>query len=243
MAARPAYLLLPATACFLALATESAGAQRGPSASTCDIVRRQGRTIPGCAARPAPSAPRTRDARRSQAAPPPAPRQEPIRASAPRLTRAALAMRDALDALPAATWSRSSDFMELEMRIDQIGSAADLRTLANTGHGRALVILGLAYQYDELGLGTDSRQACRFYERAAEAGDVQGQLRAGMCYSSGLSVQRDYARARQLLELASAQGNRAATSALGSMYRDGLGVARDNARAEELFRRAAAMPQ
>lgn len=232
----PRLILASVTGAFLLILPTQAHAQQ-PSASTCDIARRQGRTVPGCtppaAQRPTPSTTRVRDARQPRIARTPA---------APRLTRASIAMRDALDAVPAAHWSRASDFMQLEMQIDALGSAADLRALAESGHARAFVILGLAYQNDELGLGMDGRAACREYQRAAEAGDPQGQHRAGLCYLNGSSVPRDYARARQFLELAMGQGNPAATGALAVIYREGLGVQRDPVRADALAARARATP-
>ena len=77
------------------------------------------------------------------------------------------------------------------------------------------------------------------YRRAAEAGDVDAQLKLADIYKSGDGVSQDYAEAVKWYRLAAEQGDPDAQASLGVAYRDGSGVAQDKIEAVRWFRVAA----
>lgn len=89
---------------------------------------------------------------------------------------------------------------------------------AQSGHPRAMANVGLAYQ-EGRGAKLDFMEAGRWFERAAAAGDAEGQYELGRYYYLGMmpNYPRDFARARHLLTLSANQGHRMATTTLKTM--------------------------
>jgi hypothetical protein len=83
----------------------------------------------------------------------------------------------------------------------------------------------------------DFAEAVRFYQLAADAGNVTALSNLGFCHYYGRSVPVDKAAAQRCWEQASAQGDVCATYKLGDLYRNGdLPV--DEARSNELYQKA-----
>lgn len=68
----------------------------------------------------------------------------------------------------------------------------------------------------------DGRQAKEHFQRAAEAANVDGFYNLGILYLKGLGVEKDYARARELLVEAANKGHPKARYHLANMLHKGL---------------------
>lgn len=97
-----------------------------------------------------------------------------------------------------------------------------------------------AYQqaraYEEL---LDMPRAEFWYRKAAEAGNLDAQLRLAKLYREGLKLPRNDERAAHYYRLAAEQGNAVAEYKLGIMYYGGYGVKQDNQQAVVWFGLAA----
>ena len=109
---------------------------------------------------------------------------------------------------------------------------------AAAGSGRAARLLGVMYDSGE-GVPQDRGQALRWYERAAELGDVGGMFNVAVSYDSGTGIVRDAATAARWYARAAARHFGRAEYNLALMYESGDGVRRSPAAAARLFRDAA----
>ena len=81
--------------------------------------------------------------------------------------------------------------------------------------------------------------ASTLYARAADLGDIDGQVYLGLLYEEGRGVAQNYLRAAQLFEQAAQQGDSEAQVLLADLYFDGLGVKKNYAAAFQWYLRAA----
>ena len=79
-----------------------------------------------------------------------------------------------------------------------------------------------------------------WFEKAAEAGDVEAQYRLARIYAEGVEVEADLGKTRHWLTLAAEGGHRAAQFDLATMLLVGEGGGRNVAQAEHWFHEAAA---
>ena len=86
----------------------------------------------------------------------------------------------------------------------------------------ALATIGEAYYRGIGGIKRDFKQAFRFYQKAANLGNVPALRRLGSCYELGRGTGRDMEAALTCYETASEKGDAFATLKLGDFYRDGL---------------------
>ncbi len=86
----------------------------------------------------------------------------------------------------------------------------------------------------------DLTKAGRFYERAADAGDIDAQVGYGAFLLTHGDEAADYVRAAKYFRRAANRGDARALARLGALYADGLGVTRDPVVALSLIERAAA---
>lgn len=100
----------------------------------------------------------------------------------------------------------------------------------------AFATIGEAY-YRGLGIKRDFNQAFRFYQKAANMGNVPALRRLGSCYELGHGVKRDMEAALTCYETASEKGDAFATLKLGDFYRDGLNlyITRDRKKATDYY--------
>jgi uncharacterized protein len=77
------------------------------------------------------------------------------------------------------------------------------------------------------------KEARRWYEKAATAGDRRAMYVLGQMYEGGLGGPQDYQQARQWYEKAAAAGHQDAMYHLAEMYEKGLGVPHDQQRAQQ----------
>ena len=101
----------------------------------------------------------------------------------------------------------------------------------------------LGYLYDMARqIRRDDAKALSLYEEAAEMGDVDGTVNAGIMYRYGQGTNVNHARAVTLFRRAIELGDEgpSASYELGRCYLDGSGEPRDAGKAVSLLRRAAA---
>ena len=85
----------------------------------------------------------------------------------------------------------------------------------------------------------DDAQAVVWYRKAADQGNVTGQLNLGVHYAKGQGVRQDYTQAALWFRKAADQGDAGGQSILGSLYAKGQGVRQDDAQAVVWYRKAA----
>ena len=102
-----------------------------------------------------------------------------------------------------------------------------------------MVDKGMDYYYGRNGVEKDYQEMAKWLRKAAERGDVTGQIYLGNMYDKGIGVEKDYAEALRLYRLAADQGNSLGQNNVGYMYREGHGVEKDYTEAEKWFRLSA----
>src|SRR5581483_9275285 len=113
--------------------------------------------------------------------------------------------------------------------ISSGGSLDEIRLKAESGNATAQVQLGDAYDKGA-GVKRDVAEAIKWYRKAAEQGNAEGQ------YSLG---GQDYSEAIKWYRKAAEQGHTTAQYNLGVLYYRALGVQQDLAEAAKWFRKAA----
>ncbi len=73
-------------------------------------------------------------------------------------------------------------------------------------------------------MAEDYKQAAEWYRKAAEKGDIAGELRLAALYRDGRGVERDMAQAAEWYRKAAEQGDANAQATLGVLYSMGQGV-------------------
>ena len=111
--------------------------------------------------------------------------------------------------------------------------ARQARRAAEAGEPRAFFWAGYSYELGE-GVPKDNTRATQYYQQALSA-PIQEKVnpanRMGMCYYDGRGVERDYAKAFQLLKWAEDHGGPAMLYYLGACYANGQGTRQDYAKA------------
>lgn len=105
-------------------------------------------------------------------------------------------------------------------------------------NGEANFILGWIYD-NEQGVKRDFVQAVKWYSKAAEQGDVNGQFRLGVMYDNGYGVKQNYKEAIRWYGKSAEQGSEEGQCNLAIMYEFGQGIAIDINEAVRLYRLAA----
>ena len=116
-----------------------------------------------------------------------------------------------------------------------------LQARAESGEGRAQVLLGLAYEMGGAGLKPQPAMALSWFLKAADQGITWAQVWAADFYLSGTDgVERDVKRALMLYRSAADRGDPKAAFSVGQIYFYGDGVAADHPEAAAWYRRARA---
>ena len=109
-----------------------------------------------------------------------------------------------------------------ELELDRLTAAAE------QGDATAQMKLGMHYYgRTRKREAPDYAQALKWFRRAADQGNVQGEDLLGIMYSQGRGVTQDFAEAARWYLLAAKQGNVHAQLQLADLYRRGVGVPRD----------------
>lgn len=111
-----------------------------------------------------------------------------------------------------------------------------LQQAAAANYPPALIALGEMYETGE-GVEQDLEAAQKWYRKAAEAGNAQGQLHLGVHFIR-IEEGRDFAQAAEWLKRAAQQNEAEAQYFLARLLLDGHGVERDRAEAMLWFYRA-----
>ncbi|HEY1145447.1 MAG TPA: tetratricopeptide repeat protein, partial [Allosphingosinicella sp.] len=120
---------------------------------------------------------------------------------------------------------------------DGIGGPG-LRTAAMKGDATAAYEIGLRFAEGK-GVATNSDEAAKWYDRAAQAGVVPATFRLGTLYEKGLGVKKDADIARRYYTQAAERGNAKAMHNLAVLDADGGGRGANYKSAAQWFRKAA----
>lgn len=106
----------------------------------------------------------------------------------------------------------------------QAGIDLALLAKANAGDAAAQVAVGESYAAGR-GVAQDCKAAAEWYQKAADKGDVAGQLHLAALYrDGGKGFARDMAQAAAWYQKAAEQGDVGAQGTLGTLYSMGQGV-------------------
>ncbi len=98
--------------------------------------------------------------------------------------------------------------------------------------------LGCMYDLGK-GVNQDYTEAIKWYRKAAELGDVDGQCNLGQMYYYGKGINQDYTEAIKWYRKAAEQGSAFGQVILGYMYENGKGISQDYSEAVKCYRKAA----
>ena len=122
-------------------------------------------------------------------------------------------------------------FALLTARAQQAGIDAGLLAKAKGGDAAAQVAVGELYAAGT-GVEQDYKLAAGWYQKAADKGDVAGQLHLAALYrDGGKEFERDLAKAAEWYRKAADQGDVGAQGMMGTFYSMGQGVEQDYAEA------------
>jgi hypothetical protein len=107
-----------------------------------------------------------------------------------------------------------------------------LMAKANAGDAAAQVRLGESYAAGK-GVAADPRQAAAWYRKAADQGDISGEIHLAILYrdGGGKAFPRDIEQAATWYRKAADQGDSGAQGTLGILYSFGQGVPRSDVEA------------
>jgi len=100
-------------------------------------------------------------------------------------------------------------------------------------------ILGDDYYYGRNGKKKDYGEAVKWYRKAAEQGDADGQYNLALMYRNGYGVPNDDVEAVKWYRLSAEQNNVLAQANLGGMYDRGIGVPHDYTEAFKWYKKSA----
>ncbi len=115
---------------------------------------------------------------------------------------------------------------------------AELKNRAGAGDARAQVQVGLAYESGD-GVAADDAEAVKWFQKAADQDDAEGERYLAEMYVQGRGVRADNAAAAKWLRLAAAQGDARSEHNLAVLYLQGLGVPKNVGEAAKWMRKAA----
>ena len=108
------------------------------------------------------------------------------------------------------------------------------KNLAEQGHTKAQVHLGIMYDYG-VGVTEDYKQAVAWYMKAAKKNDIEAQLNLAAMYLLARGVKQDFKQAFMWRRKAAEQGSSLAEYYLGLMYVKGQGVRQNYQIAKEWY--------
>lgn len=113
----------------------------------------------------------------------------------------------------------------------------DWKIKAEKGDSNAQVRLGFCYRNSNYGQGVakDPVEAVKWFRKAAEQGNLEGQWALGNCYFEGNGVIKDQAEAVKWYLKSAEQGSDHAQIKLGYCYYKGEGVTKDPVEAYAYF--------
>ncbi len=114
----------------------------------------------------------------------------------------------------------------------------ELKQRAGAGDARAQVQLGLAYLTAD-GVAGDDAEAAKWFRKAADQDDPDGERYLAEMYVGGRGVPADNAEAAKWLRLAAGQGDPRAQHNLAVMYLQGMGIPKNTTEAAKWMRKAA----
>jgi hypothetical protein len=129
--------------------------------------------------------------------------------------------------------------LEADERDEAQQEYLDLLRKAEQGDVAAQLAAGQRLSFGE-GVSRDDAAAAHWYERAANAGNVDGMINLAALYRAGRGVRRDPAKAVEWLERALPQDGLFAAFELGQLCAAGEECPPDRERAEQLFQTALA---
>ena len=136
--------------------------------------------------------------------------------------------RLARNGLPAAQYNLAVMHLRGEVPKAKAGDALRLMTrAAQAGFVTAIYGLGQMHELGQGGLPVDLVAANRWYERAADAGSVDGQVAIATAYYLGRGAPKDPVRAARWFRTAAQGGDIGAMYLYASMLESGDGVERD----------------
>ena len=107
------------------------------------------------------------------------------------------------------------------------------------GHPEAINNIGGFYR-DGIVVRANPETAAKWFSRSAELGNAYGMLNYALALQRGEGVEKDVAKAIELLKEAAELGNAEAMNAYGMCFYSGDGVAKDAAEAVKWYRASAA---
>lgn len=154
---------------------------------------------------------------------------------------------DLLDSLKPASGPEGDGGMDAPLALPEPdsdpldldgGGGVDLAALRASTSPAAWVALGNAYRLGQ-GCEVDEVEAVTWYDKAAQAGDVQGQFSLAVMYDQGLGVRPNDKEALRWYLAAAKAGDAPAQFNLGNMIRAGRGCPRDPKVAAQWYKKAA----
>ena len=131
-------------------------------------------------------------------------------------------------------------------RGDDAANAGDFTTalkewkpLAENGHVKAQLGLGLIYLNGEGGIPKDNEEAEKWFKKAAEQGSLEAQLILGQRYYKGVDFEKDMEKGFAIISKLSTQGFAQAQFELGLIYNDRYTMLHDEVKASKLWIRSA----
>ena len=118
------------------------------------------------------------------------------------------------------------------------GEFLEFQAKAEKGDAEAQFNLGFCYD-DGRGVAKDSKEAVKWYRKAAEQDYAPAQFNLGYCYANGQGIGKDKAEAVKWFRKAAEQNYAPAQSNLGYCYDNGRGVEKDPEEATKWYRKAA----
>ena len=125
----------------------------------------------------------------------------------------------------------SAKFTEI---LKPLRDSGELEDAVKAGNSHAQFIVG-SFMFLK-----NKNEGIRLMEAAAEAGNVNAQMKLASFYLTGEYIDRDPSKARALFEKAAAAGNSDAMEVLSAIYYRGDGVPKNESKAREFLEKAAA---
>ncbi len=114
----------------------------------------------------------------------------------------------------------------------------ELTELSLQGDSSAMYSLGDMY-FSGKYVDKDYTKSMEWYQKAADAGNINAKAALGLFYRMGLGVEANYVKAKEFFEQAAAAGSNDAMFFLGDLYYTGAGVDKNYKMAYEWYKKAA----
>ncbi|RUP11643.1 hypothetical protein BC936DRAFT_139957 [Jimgerdemannia flammicorona] len=125
-----------------------------------------------------------------------------------------------------------------ELHYDSIGATQSINLFSTAALAKAMYCLGRAHFYGR-GANLDERAACRWFSRAANAGNADALWWAGLCHLHGHGTATDPQAAYAFFLKAADEGHAWAMYYVGEEYIEGNYLGRDLVKAKEYMAKAA----